>query len=307
MGGQVREEHWWGVKMIDTCPNHDCLGALQMTLYSTLGGLLLGQLSQLISPYLKLKAFSWLQTKALEAKYGPVVKKPSIAWKLLAAIGLASQPTEPAPISAGELPKLSFCEQQGLMQEYGVDEQISDFQSLALTLSYVLLFSGVTPLLGIIALPVFLLRLRVDAWKMTVLLRRPFPYIMDGIGPWNVLIDTLMWMGLVCSVSIPLLNMGRFDEFDWFQKLFTFLVIERFLFIVKIITSNLLPEKSADVQLLLDRQQYVLERLRGITQRSKGNVSREPRFVGTVSARIDLDRDFVDWELDQEFSGDDYV
>jgi len=67
--------------MIDTCPNHDCLGALQLTLYSTLGGLLLGQLSQLISPYLKLKAFSWLQTKAFEAKYGPAVKQPSIGWK----------------------------------------------------------------------------------------------------------------------------------------------------------------------------------------------------------------------------------
>jgi len=193
------------------------------------------------------------------------------------------------------------------MQEYGVDEQISDFQSLTLTLSYVLIFSGITPLLGIIALPVFLLRLRVDAWKMTALLRRPFPYIVDGIGPWNVLIDTLMWMGLVCSVSIPLLNMGRFDELDSFQKLFTFLVIERLLFVVKMITSSLLPEKSADVQLLLDRQRYVLERLRVITQRSQGNVVREPHFAGAVSARIELDQDFVDWEFDQGFSGDDCV
>merc|ERR1712048_30366 len=266
--GQKREEHWWGVEMIDTCPNHDCLKAMQMTLYSTMGGLLIGQLSQLISPYLKLKALTKLQTKAIEVRYGSVAKRDGIVWKLLTAIGFGPQPAEPAPIPADELPKLSFMEQQGLMEEYGLDQQISDFQSLALTLSYVLIFSGVAPLLGIIALPVFLLRLRVDAWKMTVLLRRPFPYIMDGIGPWNVLIDTLMWMGLVCSVSIPLLNMGRFDEFDWFQKLFTFLVIERVLFVVKIITSNLLPEKSADVKLLLDRQRYVSERLRGITQRS---------------------------------------
>jgi len=280
---------------------------MQMTLYSTLGGLLIGQLSQVISPYLKLKTLTELQTKAIEAKYGPVAKPVGIVWKLLTAIGFGSQPALPAPLPADELPKLSFMEQQGLMEEYGMDQQISDFQSLALTLSYVLIFWGVAPLLGMIALPVFLLRLRVDAWKMTVLLRRPFPYIEDGIGPWNTLIDTLMWIGLVCSVSIPLLNMPRFDKLDSLQKLLAFLVIERSLVIIRIVCLSLLPEESADIKLLIDRQQYVLDRLRCIMKRNTGSGAREMHRVGFVSAPIELDKTFVDCELDEVFTGDDHV
>merc|ERR1712187_731735 len=103
---------------------------------------------------------------------------------------------------------------------------------------------------------------------------------------------------------VPLLNMARFDKLDSFQKLFTFLVIERFLFVMKITATSLLPEKSVDIQLLLDRQRYVLDKLRFITQRRKGSVAREAQFAGSVSAPITLDEKFVDWEFNQGFNGD---
>jgi len=233
------------------------------------------------------------KTKQLEAKYGQVIKD-----KIM---------------SAEELPKLSFMEQQGLMQEYDIDHQVSDFQSLTLTLSYVLVFSGVTPLLGIVALPIFLLRLRVDAWKMCVLLRRPFPYMQDGIGPWNVMIDSFMWVGLVCSVAIPLLNFKRFDKLDAFHKLLAFFVIERILVLVKLACGSLFPEKSSAVQLMLDRQAYVLDRLHGIKSRMN-HIASEVECAPVVSRATRLDRAFEDEEevvwrsiRPRHFTTDDYV
>merc|ERR1711971_936223 len=98
--------------------------------------------------------------------------------------------------------------------------------------------------------------------------------------------------------------MGRFDQLDSFQKLFTFLVIERFLFVLKIIASSLLPEKSIGVQLLLDRQRYVLDKLRVITHHRKLCAAREAHFAASVSAPIRLDQKLVDTEFDQDFEDD---
>merc|ERR1719284_2222071 len=110
-----------------------------------MGGLLLGQLKALIWPYVKLRFLNHLEQKRLERKSGSAANENS--------------------------GKLSFLEKQGLMSEYDIDHQISDFQSLALALSGAIVFSGVTPLLGLVVLPILIVRLRVDAWKLCVLLR----------------------------------------------------------------------------------------------------------------------------------------
>jgi hypothetical protein len=299
--GQEREEHWWGVKMIDTCPDHDCFNALQTGLYGTLGGLLIPQVAQLIAPYLQLKFFAWLQQEALEAKYGPMVQDSGVVGNVLTHIGLSNRPAETATMSAQQLTMLSFMEEQGLMQDYDIDKQISDYQSLILTASYVLIFSGITPLLGIIALPVFLLRLRVDAWRMCVLLQRPFPYLEDGIGPWNHLIDFLMWIGLACSVAIPLLNMPRFDHLKPVEKVLLFVIVERLLIVLKLVCVSLFPEKSDAVQLIINRRQYVLDKLRaarymGLSKMPQLSIQGEiqDRSATSESIPVKLDQHFVD-------------
>lgn len=165
-----------------------------------MGGLVLGQLKALIWPYVKLKFLNYIEQKRLEAKRGN------------------------RSVSINRLP---FLERQGLMSEYDLDHQISDFQSLTLALSGAIVFTGVAPLLGVVALIIFVIRLRVDAWKLCVLLRRPFPHIEDGIGDWNFIIDAFMWIGLTVSVAIPVLNLDRFDDLNAISKLAMFLAIER--------------------------------------------------------------------------------
>merc|ERR1712139_720054 len=115
--------------------------------------------------------------------------------------------------------------------------------------------------LGLVVLPILMVRLRVDAWKLCVLLRRPFPYIEDGIGPWNYIIDAFMWIGLTASVAIPVLNLDRFDDLGPIEKLALFLVIERGLVLVKVICGSLLPETSAEAQLMMDRRMYVTDKI----------------------------------------------
>merc|ERR1711988_1670550 len=102
--------------------------------------------------------------------------------------------------------------------------------------------------------------------------------------------------------------MPRFDKLDPFQKLFTFLVIERSLVLLKLICRSFFPEKSAAVQLLMERQQYVLDRLRGIRYKRTSSSAHAIRDIeaGPSSAFIEiqpdvlqpikLDQNYVDWE-----------
>ena len=63
---------------------------------------------------------------------------------------------------------------------------LDDFLELFFQFGYVFLFSAVYPVAGFWALVSNLIELRMDAFKLCFILRKPAPKQCDGIGTWLV-------------------------------------------------------------------------------------------------------------------------
>ncbi|KAH9479820.1 hypothetical protein JR316_0008415 [Psilocybe cubensis] len=77
-----------------------------------------------------------------------------------------------------------------------------DYSEMVVQFGYVVLWSTIWPLAGVMAFLNNLLELRSDAFKMTVHNRRPIPSRTDTIGPWLDALTFLTWLGALTNSAL---------------------------------------------------------------------------------------------------------
>ncbi|KDR70978.1 hypothetical protein GALMADRAFT_103009 [Galerina marginata CBS 339.88] len=77
-----------------------------------------------------------------------------------------------------------------------------DYNEMVVQFGYVVLWSTIWPLAGVMAFLNNLLELRSDAFKMTVHNRRPIPSRTDTIGPWLEALTFLTWLGAMTNSAL---------------------------------------------------------------------------------------------------------
>merc|ERR1719450_1022720 len=96
---------------------------------------------------------------------------------------------------------------------------------MMIQMGYIILFAFAAP--GVVALVVvaFLVKMRVDAFKLCSVYQRPIPQLCfteGGIGEWNTILKTLLKFGLWTCILIPVLNLEYFAlkaEDSWIVSL----------------------------------------------------------------------------------------
>jgi len=145
-----------------------------------------------------------------------------------------------------------------------------------------------------VALVVMLFQIRANAYKLTRLLRRPYPYLSKGIGSWNQVIDALTWVGLVFYVGTPIMN----SESDWSDeaRILTFFVSEHVILAAKVLLMMMIPLEPARAKLLAQRRQYVRDKLL-IGQDDPEGLSAECKKPPIdVSSATQLTADSAEWK-----------
>jgi hypothetical protein len=109
---------------------------------------------------------------------------------------------------------ISFIEIQSKRPPFGPRELNKEMNQMAIQLGYVLLFGCVAPGVGLAVFVVFLVKIRVDAFKLCNVYQRVVPSRLpaDGIGAWSTIIDTLAEVGRATALAIPLFNLEYFDQ-----------------------------------------------------------------------------------------------
>ncbi|KAF9038141.1 calcium-activated chloride channel-domain-containing protein [Panaeolus papilionaceus] len=77
-----------------------------------------------------------------------------------------------------------------------------DYNEMVVQFGYVVLWSTIWPLAGVMALLNNILELRSDAFKMTVHNRRPIPTRTDTVGPWLEALTFLTWLGALTNSAL---------------------------------------------------------------------------------------------------------
>lgn len=77
---------------------------------------------------------------------------------------------------------MTSTEEQVFLDEY--ENTIDDYMELIVQYGYVVMFSSAFPLIPLFALILDIIEIRIDAFKLVNLHRRPFPEGTENIGYW---------------------------------------------------------------------------------------------------------------------------
>merc|ERR1719193_2445815 len=91
-------------------------------------------------------------------------------------------------------------EEEAKMWRYAGDAD--DYMELIISLGFIAMFSAIVPLACFVAFVSLLVEIRLLAWRMTHVLRRPVPKAQVGIGAWQAIIQCLLMVSGVTSVAL---------------------------------------------------------------------------------------------------------
>jgi hypothetical protein len=102
-----------------------------------------------------------------------------------------------------------------------------------------------TPVIAVIAV---LLEIRVDAWKLCNITRRPFPAQDNSLHIWINIIQITSYFGAAFNIGIVIFTANFFSFDDLNSKWLCFLIIEHALFALKYIITTLIPDVPKRVE-----------------------------------------------------------
>jgi len=159
-------------------------------------------------------------------------------------------------------------EDQNKRQAYEGDTAY--YLELMIQLGLVAMFSSILPSVTIIALVSNLIEVRVIAWKLIHICRRPAPLGQEGIGAWVYVMQFLCCLSAVTSVGLvifvkqPLKSEMKLSRAD---KYAMFIVAEHLMLMVVFFVASLTPPISGHTTLIMRQQEIAREKLLGSVRR----------------------------------------
>lgn len=151
-------------------------------------------------------------------------------------------------IQSGEVVRteLTPIEEQSKLADY--DTPLDDYMELIINYGYVIMFSCAFPIVPMIALLINIFEIRVDAFKLTHLCKRPYPDPANSIGEWEIIIRTISFLGALTNTGIIIFTTDVFDLEDASVKWMYFLLIEHVLLMFKFFIDRQIPDCPSKVK-----------------------------------------------------------
>jgi hypothetical protein len=89
---------------------------------------------------------------------------------------------------------------------------MTDYTMLTIQIGFVLCFSVVFPLAPLIALLTNVFMIRIDAYKLCALRRRPIAQKASGIGVWENVLQVMGVVGVICTCGIIALTSDQLSQ-----------------------------------------------------------------------------------------------
>ncbi|RFU81483.1 plasma membrane channel aqy1 [Trichoderma arundinaceum] len=147
---------------------------------------------------------------------------------------------------------------EATLDTYNVQDDIAE---LVLQFGYLALFSPAWPLIPMGFLLNNWVELRSDFAKICIEHRRPAPYRAEGIGPWIVSLEVLVWLGSICSAAIVhLFGSDSLLSGSWSSLPLTIFISEHILLALTSLT-RIIFQRFGSEQLRRERSEQYARRL----------------------------------------------
>ena len=136
-----------------------------------------------------------------------------------------------------------------------------DFMELWLQFGHVFLFSSVYPLASFFALVNCLLSLKIDAWKLCKLMRKPTPRGVRDIGAWSMAFGVTSVISVMTNLTLLSLDKDvqafapEWSSRDW---ILMFVFFEHVLLLIRVIIEISISDVPKKVKMAMDKNDFLL-------------------------------------------------
>ncbi|OMJ90414.1 hypothetical protein SteCoe_7220 [Stentor coeruleus] len=128
------------------------------------------------------------------------------------------------------------------------ENPIQDYIEMIIQFGYVCMFGVAAPIIALLALIEITLEIRVDAWKLCNLTKRPDPIRSDSIGVWLNIISVMAYAGAATNAGIIVFTSKVFDKYDIQVSVLMFFVIENVFIGIMFIVSKFISDVPKTVK-----------------------------------------------------------
>ncbi|KAJ1454853.1 calcium-activated chloride channel-domain-containing protein [Pelagophyceae sp. CCMP2097] len=186
------------------------------------------------------------------------------------------------------------------------DGTFDDYAEIVLQRGLVVLWSLGWTFLPLFAMVEVLFQIRVDAYKLAALTRRPDALPAETVGSWVVLTELIGLIGVYTNAGIIVYTTDALQGFTLTEKLLTFFIIEQVLLFAKVVTHLAVSDEPPELREIRMRQQHVVHRHKNAVfygdfdddDSKKGNVDRDAldaNALGGVSKLGDRAVQQLEW------------
>ena len=158
--------------------------------------------------------------------------------------------------------KLSTAETQFRLPEYDlIDGLFADFEELGLLFAYSTLFVVSCPPVSFFSLVLNVVEIRVDAYKMLDLFRRPIATSDNSIGTWMTIYELLTVLAVLTNAGLLVYTIDVMPSYSPSDHVWAFITFQ-FVCYSSLYTAHLfIPDTPKDVIIQLQRGDILVERI----------------------------------------------
>lgn len=158
---------------------------------------------------------------------------------------------------------ISEVERMFMMPAY--DPLMSTFDDYAAIVSqfgYMTMFVSAFPLVTVLSFVNNYVQLRVDAWRLTQISRRPVPQSAHDIGMWKAVLEMTGFISVLTNSGLVSFTGTFAGSYSWVWRSWIFVIMSTGLFAVKWLYDYIIPDFPAEVDLQLKRSEYLVSKVK---------------------------------------------
>jgi hypothetical protein len=158
--------------------------------------------------------------------------------------------------------------------------------------AYINLFSIIVPVLSIAYLLENLLKIRVDAYKLCYLCRRPHAEQAEDAGYWAETMEIMVYVGVYMNSALITLSFPNASNYSFLKRIIVFLAVSQLLVLYVMLIQYLIPSEPEVVRTVAARNEFIVNKfVKGFADK---NASAEELGIftdqrGHVDDKIDVE------------------
>ncbi len=157
---------------------------------------------------------------------------------------------------------MSVAESEFMLETYDVMlGPFRDYVEMVIQFGYATLFVSAYPLSCLMAFINNYIELRVDAWRLLTICKRPEPRGAEDIGTWYTILEIMSTTAVITNSALIAFTSDLFNNRSNAERIGIFLAFEHCMWAFKFALALLIPDVPTDVDIQLQRQQFIVSKV----------------------------------------------